>query len=330
MIAEPSKLVAARAALEKAAANLSDPTGLGELQKVVGMLARELSGIAPPAEKEIAKKLLLACRNKALLETKVILANFASYESDFLDYWQQVVELFVHPELAEDAQFNACKAQLTAWCALDQNNSLPAVRAAMPKKPRHSSRPDDRDAKIIEEVRSMPHANTLRVIGQSLETIRLQEFNLEKNGDYFFVQSDALTTTHQWILRDDLGRPFSHPPVQDRRNTQLVPGDGWLFFGPLDIARLDGRERKNRNVQASGQKPSTNKLGELLRILGEQLDSRGATAFTISWTGSAVSVDFETPDQSHERKDFTVEKLQQLASYSRFRRWNDSPPMRFR
>src|SRR5262245_55132564 len=184
MIQEPSKFVSARAALEKATANFGDPSGFGELQKVIGLLSRELSGIALPSEKEIAKKLLLSCRNQVLLETKLILANFASHEADHLDYWQKVVALFVDPNLPDDPQFNACKAQLLAWCAIDQNNSLPAVRGAMPKKPRQPSRPDDRDAKIIEEVRSMPHANTLRVIGQSLETIRLRDFNLEKTGDF--------------------------------------------------------------------------------------------------------------------------------------------------
>jgi hypothetical protein len=50
------------------------------------------------------------------------------------------------------------------------------------------------------------------------------------------------------------------------------------------------------------------------------LDSKKATAFNITWAPDSVLVEYEMPNGVSERKDFTVEKLQQLALGSKFRR----------
>jgi hypothetical protein len=52
-------------------------------------------------------------------------------------------------------------------------------------------------------------------------------------------------------------------------------------------------------------------------IVGDDLDSKKATAFKISWAPDSVSVNYETPTGVRERKDFTIEKLQQLALEAR-------------
>lgn len=174
----------------------------------------------------------------------------------------------------------------------------------------------------------MLHAKTLRVIGQSLEMLRLREFGLEKDGDFFIVRSESLTATHQWIVRDNLATQLLDSPAPDYKSTLPTVGDGWLCYGPLDIARLNDREQKKRDPHGVEQKREADKLAELLRTLGEHLDSKGATAFKILWAGDSVSVDYQTPNEDHERKDFTVEKLQQLALYSRFRRSSASPSIR--
>ena len=113
MIKEPTKLVAARAELEKAAEDLRDPRRLGHLRNAIPLL-QLMSGVSPRIEKDIAKKLLLTYRNKVLSEAKVILANLESYEPGYLEHWTKVMEVFVDPNLADDPKFNECK-EGTTW-----------------------------------------------------------------------------------------------------------------------------------------------------------------------------------------------------------------------
>lgn len=170
----------------------------------------------------------------------------------------------------------------------------------------------------------MPHANSLRAIGQSLEMLRLRAFRLEKKGDSYIVRSESLTATHEWMLRSNLAENSLDTRVPDQKSTQLTVGEGWLCYGPLDIAQLNAQERKKRDNHDIEQTREADKLAQLLRTLGEHLDSKEAIAFKISWAPESVSVDYQTPNGVRERKDFTVEKLQQLALYSRFRRSSGS------
>lgn len=327
---ELSQLVAARAALEKAEEHLGDPARLDDLRNVVKFLLRVMAGGSSQGEKDIATQLVLTHRKKILSEVKAILGNLDSHEPEFVEYWHKVMEVFVDARLADDPEFNACKERLLAGRA-QPNHSLKMADVDIPKKalqlPR---REDDPLWRIIEEVRLMLHAKSLRVIGQSLEMLRLQEFGLEKRGDFFIVQSESLTATHQWILRDHLAKQFLDSTVSDPKTTLPAIGDGWVCYGPLDIARLNEREQKKRDPRGVEQNPKADRLAELLRTLGEHLDSKGATAFKILWALKSVSVDYRTPNEVQERKDFTVEKLQQLASYSRFRRSSHSTSLRLR
>ena len=325
MINEPSKLVAARAALEKAEEDLGDPGRLGRLRNVIKFLMRGMSADSPQIQRDIARKLVLTYRSKVASEVKDILANVDAYEPEFLEYWNEVMEVFEDASLADDPEFDACKQQLRARRGRESIDSLKAADVDIPKKEQQvAGRKDDLYSKILTEVRAMLHAKSLRAIGQSLAMIRLQAFSLEKKGDFYIIRSESLTETHEWILRNDLAEKNGHSALPDQRSTQLTVGDGWFCYGPLDIARLSAREAKKADHHDFKQTREADKLAQLLRILGEHLDSKSATAFKISWAPDLVSVEYQTPNSVRERKDFSVEKLHQLALCSRFRRSSSS------
>ncbi len=325
MIRDLSKLVAARAVLEKAEEDLGDPGKLDDIRNVINTLLQGLSGVSRQIEKDIAKKLVLTYRNKVLSEVKLILSNSDAYEAAFLEYWHEVMEMFVDARLAADPEFNACKEQLVTRCPSRPIDSLKARAVDMPKKELQvTCRQDDQYSRIIQEVRTMLHAKSLRVIGQSLEMLRLRVFRLEKKGDCYIVRSESLTATHEWILRNNLAENNLDSAVPDQESLSPTVGDGWLCYGPFDIARLNARGRNKRHHHELEPKPKADRLAQLLRTLGDHLDSKGATAFTISWAPDSVSVEYQTPNGVGERKEFTVEKLHQLALYSRFRRSSGS------
>ena len=321
MVKEPNELVAARAALKKAEEDLGDPGRFVHLRSAINSLLGVMVGDSPQIEKDIANKLVLTYKSKVLSEVKVILANFDSCEPGSLEHWNKVMEVFVDVSLADDPAFNACKEQLLTKRGSQPIDSLKAAQVDILKKRAAGSLSTKRPLlESKKEVRTTLHAKSLRVIGQSLEMLRLRAFRLEKKGDFYIVRSESLTETHEWILRNNLADNILDSPVPDQKSTQLTVGDGWLCYGPLDIARLNARERKKRDNHGFEQTREADKLAELLRALGEHLDSKKATAFKISWAPDSVSVDYQTPNGVRERKEFTVEKLHQLALYSRFRR----------
>lgn len=330
MIKEANALVAVRAELAQAEESLGVPGKLDQFSKVIEFLARSIYGPAPQIEKDIAKKLILRHRMNVLSEVKVILASTDSYELEFLAYWNKVMEIFVDARLADDPEFIACKEQLLERLdCTGYNGPRAADPATANQELQATNGREDSNSRIIKETRSMLHAKSLRGIGQSLERLRLQTFSLEKKGDYFLLRSESLTATHEWILRKELAETDSDAR-QAEPSTELTVGDGWLCYGPRDIARLNARQERPRDLRHFEPPQDADKLAQLLRTLGEHLDRKGATAFKISWTADSVSVDYQTPNEERERKDFTVAKLQQLASWARFRRPSRKASMGFR
>jgi hypothetical protein len=307
MTKEPTKLIAARAELERAAENLRDPARLSHLRNGINSLLQLMSGVSPRIEKDIAKKLLLTYRNKVLSEAKVILADLESYEQGYLEHWNEVMEVFIDPSLADDSEFNACKKELIARRRNQAIDNLNAVHVDIPKKAelQEAAPQNDFYLRKTKKGRTILHAKFLSVIGQYLEILRLRTFELEKQGDFYIVRSELLTESHERILKNNL--------AEQGENTHLTVGDGWLSYGPLGIVRLNAGELEKRDNHGFDQ---TDKLAQLLSTLGGDLDSKKATAFKISWAPDSVSVDYEMATGVRERREFTVKKLQQLAFYS--------------
>jgi hypothetical protein len=325
---EPSALVTARAALKKAEEDFGDPHGLVHLRNAVNSLLEVASGESPQIEKDIAKKLVLSCRTKVLSEAKLMLANFDSHEAAIAQYWNDVMEIFVDAGLGEESEFNACRTRLLVKRASQSVDSVkPAPAGILTREPQAACQGNDGSLRAIEETRRMPHAASLRAIGQSLTMLRLQVFRLQTTGDCYIVRSEALTAVHQWILRNYFAEKTGESAVLDQKSTDLNGGDGSLCYGPREIARLNEGERKNGKIHALEQAGEADQLAQLLRALGEHLDSKEATVFEISWSPDAIAVDYQTPNGVREHQKFTVKKLHQLAWYSRFRRSSRVPSL---
>jgi len=174
MIKEPNKLVAARAALEKAEEHLRDPGKLGQAINAINSLLQLMSGVSPRIEKDIAKKLVLSCRNRVLSEAKFILADLQSYEPGYLEHWNKLMEVFVAPSLTDDPEFNACKEQLLARCGNPASRHLEPANVPKKKEPEPASSQNDFAFRKAKEVRTILHAKSLRAIGESLEMLRLR------------------------------------------------------------------------------------------------------------------------------------------------------------
>ena len=162
----------------------------------------------------------------------------------------------------------------------------------------------------------MVHSKSLRVIGQSLELAKIPAFELEADGPNYVVKCDSLTQTGEWVLRHALSR--NDFPEQTTRKSTVTRS---VWFSPSDISRLDIQSQLQRR-RNSPQPEAYGKLSQLLRTLGDDLDRMKASAFQICWVSDSVSVYFQFLDGECDSRTFTVEKLRQLGSSSRFLRSN--------
>jgi hypothetical protein len=159
----------------------------------------------------------------------------------------------------------------------------------------------------------MAHANSLRVIGQTLEVAKLRVFELQTDGPNYLVRSDCLTKAAEWILHYAFGLKISEGIAGERTIARLVN------FSSADIVRLDEQARQQARTP-SVDREEQGRLSQLLRTLGDHLDRSEASAFHISWTYDSVSVDYRLADGQSSSRTFTAEKLEQLGSLARFGR----------
>jgi hypothetical protein len=177
---------------------------------------------------------------------------------------------------------------------------------------------------MVKVIFSMAHGKSLRVIGQSLETARIEEFELEKDGHDYLVKGSGLSAAGEWILRNATSENFL---TAGRR-----PSDIDLFrFTPTDISRLDSQWQKQRKNGSSLRTLVSSRLAQLMRSLGDHLDRAGANTFHVVWSAGSVFVDYQAGEQCDSRT-FTTGKLEELGLHNRFHRASPSsstrPPIR--
>jgi hypothetical protein len=151
----------------------------------------------------------------------------------------------------------------------------------------------------------MPHAKSLRAIGQYLETLPIQAFEIEKTGNDYVVRTASLSPTAQWIFKESPNEVSDSPT----RTKKPSSNDRSMRYETLDIVRLDAQGRKKRRKHTFSQTRGAKTLSQLLRTVGEHLDRIEVSAFTVSWSTDSVSVDYQRAEGGREREDFTLKQV---------------------
>ena len=157
------------------------------------------------------------------------------------------------------------------------------------------------------------YSQSLRVIGQALETLRINAFALEKKGDKYIVRDwepSFLKSVADkvWGTRDSDQVSF---PTQKS-------GD-LLIYTNSDAERLETQGRSRRGSKGN---PDTYMISSGLRLVGDYLDKNRAVTFDIWWSIESVRVRFEAAAGGPKETSFTVQDLQDLAMGMHLRRSN--------
>src|SRR5262245_5708186 len=173
----------------------------------------------------------------------------------------------------------------------------------------------------------LSYAQSLRVIGDALETKGIVKFDLEKHGENYMLR----VVTSEPALRVVTNQPATEGSFLKKIAQRLLrvgisakePADPAVVaqsrcFTPSDTFRL-ATQQQSRHGGLNAM-PDAYKLAQVLRVVGDHLDRKEACAFTVSVSGHSLSVAYETGSGHQRDENFTIENLYDRAVQMYLRR----------
>lgn len=167
------------------------------------------------------------------------------------------------------------------------------------------------------------YAQPLRAIGQALEVLNMQDFEVEPAGDDFYVRGNLPSATNRALLgrgcsAEELRAIWGVMPGddseaadrQDRNQLSLLSSRVELCYSAQDVERLDenGRARRGR-VQISADAYS---LSQILRSIGAYLQQKRARLCKLSREMDSVVVEYESSMGSRIKETLAIRDLYDL------------------
>lgn len=166
------------------------------------------------------------------------------------------------------------------------------------------------------------YAQPLRAIGQALETLNMQNFEMEPVGEDFFIRG-VMPTTSAELLDDQLAYdklrraiwgklPVANGESGDPGNaTNLtVQSPVELLYGLKDVERLEEEGRSKRTNPHGTANPSS--LSQVLRCIGAYLNQKRARLVKLSREAESVAVEYETSLGTNMKESLTLSDLYDL------------------
>jgi hypothetical protein len=160
------------------------------------------------------------------------------------------------------------------------------------------------------------YAQPLRAIGQALETLNIQSFEMEPVGDDFFVRGKVPATSAG--IYDKLRRTIwgklpseSSEKGKDGNATNLnVDSTVELLYELKDIERLEEEGRSRRINPHGTANPSS--LSQVLRCIGAYLNQKRARLLKLSREAESFLVEYETSLGTNMKEVLSLSDLYDL------------------
>jgi hypothetical protein len=149
----------------------------------------------------------------------------------------------------------------------------------------------------------LSYAQCLRIVGQDLDALGVDSFQLAKRGDDYIVLLERTAFTRKRSVEKGFFSRITQKILGEDDSDKEFPNR--LYFTPSEIISADTQRRLKRKISDS---PSDRRdLSFVLRVLGNYLDRKRAGDFAIRWSKHSVMVSYG----QHE-EFFTVENLYDL------------------
>jgi hypothetical protein len=158
---------------------------------------------------------------------------------------------------------------------------------------------------------SMSIGQELRTVGQGLESLNVEDFDLRSEADGYFALA---------IPRIQSGGPETMRSVRstwwslarrgstDQLLSEAGPNVLRVLFTPEGILRLEAAGIARRNTRSSGA-PDVTKLAPILRMIGERLDDKAARLLKVSKRGSWISFEYASGADERLSEEWKLSEL---------------------
>ncbi|MCZ6625036.1 MAG: hypothetical protein O7B35_12525 [Deltaproteobacteria bacterium] len=161
------------------------------------------------------------------------------------------------------------------------------------------------------------YAQPLRTMGQDLEVLRVEAFEIESVGNDYIIRGRTEvppleeSPSHAFKksgLRAVWGR-FRGRYSEQKEPTAHQPSSVGLelHYTPEDIERLE-REGQARRRDPN-RMPNAHSTSQLLRAVGAYVDHKGARLLAVSWRDQSVSIVYETAQGRRELDVFRLDSM---------------------
>jgi hypothetical protein len=196
-----------------------------------------------------------------------------------------------------------------------------ALRLASLAKNKQASTLEAVQAETVENFSPVDYARHLRVIGQDLEGLRLEAFNLECTGDIYLIWSRPGGTGLEDSPLSRLSKNRLQKLWKNRSRTRsygqeelaTLPSSARAKryrYSLSDIDRME-HESKSRRYHKPGVTDG-HSLSQLLRTVGAIVRQKHERLLGISWQDFSISVVVETPQGRREIDVFRPDNLYDL------------------
>jgi hypothetical protein len=149
-------------------------------------------------------------------------------------------------------------------------------------------------------VESLSYAQSLRVVGQDLDALGVDSFELAKWSDDYIVWPEHAEFTRKLSAEKGFLSRITRKILAHEESAREIPNR--LYFTPADIIWADSQRRFKRKI--SGSPSDLRDLSFVLRVLGDYLDRQKAGQFTISWSKHSIMISYD-----HKQERFTSQNL---------------------
>jgi|SRR5919109_5052635 hypothetical protein len=157
------------------------------------------------------------------------------------------------------------------------------------------------------------YTQALRAIGQALELLKVESFDMEPQGEDFLVWGNA-PIPEPTSVEDRLRLIWGALPRQKDLEAGSTPTTKPvtltrldLRYTPRDVDRLEQEgQAKRMNSRAIADAGS---LSQLLRTVGAYVGQKRARLLKISWNGASIVLIYETSSQRLANEELTVSDL---------------------
>lgn len=143
------------------------------------------------------------------------------------------------------------------------------------------------------------YAQPFRAIGQALEVLQIEAFDIESDGDAYLVRGSAAAppdaesvgesaVQHIWGLIP--GRAARSSKVG---TAAVSPAQIELRYTPEDLDRLESEGQARR--RHTHEMPDTSSVSQVLRALGDYLNYKRARWLKIMRKEQVIVIEYETP-----------------------------------